>query len=96
MWKRISGYHLITGYGLVPAAFSEGDDIGGGYIRTGASSSVLVRFGSNTEENLKKDKRTGLRVLDFYPIELTTSMDKYIGAGVGVSPMLMPPVGLIP
>ena len=45
---------------------------------------------------IKKDKRTGLRVLDFYPIELTTSMDKYIGAGVGVSPMLMPPVGLIP
>ena len=96
MWKRILGYHLITGYGLVPAAFSEGDDIGGGYIRTGASSSVLVRFGSNTEENLKKDKRTGLRVLDFYPIELTTSMDGYIGAGVGVSPMLMPPVELIP
>lgn len=96
VWKQVSDHHLIKGYGLIPSIFSDGNDNDGWFIRTGDGLAILVRFGANTSESASENKKTGYRVLDFYSLSSQTNGDTPIPDGVGASPLLMPPVGLIP
>ena len=96
VWKQVSDHHLIKGYGLIPSTFSDGNDNDGWFIRTGEGLAILVRFGANTSESASENKKTGYRVLDFYSLSSQNNADTPIPDGVGASPLLMPPVGLIP